>query len=222
MPQGVILLLQCGNQTRYRLLMMSKTTRHILMNIWRNTLKNIIALAIAATALTAAPAMAQEFTGPRVEARLGFDSATLNANGGQATGLSYGGGIGYDYALSPKVRLGVEAAVDSSTADKEFRGLLRADARRDIEVGGRLGYLVSPNTMFYAKAAYSNAQVGYSLDTGTGRVGIGHSTGDGYRVGGGVEVAASKHVYGKVEYRYSDYGNGDQRNQVLTGIGYRF
>lgn len=184
-------------------------------------MKKIIALALAAATMIAAPAMAQDFTGPRVEARLGFDSATLNASGGQATGLSYGGGIGYDVAVAPKVRFGVEAAVDSSTSDKKYSALLTADAKRDIEVGARLGYVVSPSTLLFVKGAYTNAQVGYSIDTKTGKVGIGHSTGDGYRVGGGAEVAVTQHVYLKAEYRYSDYGSGDHRNQVLTAIGFR-
>jgi outer membrane immunogenic protein len=185
-------------------------------------MKKIFALALAAATMTAAPAMAQDFTGPRVEARVGMDSAKLNANAASASGLTYGGAIGYDIAVSPNVRLGATAALDSSTSDTQFAGLLRADAKRDIELGARLGYVVSPSTLVYGMAAYTNQRIGYSLDTKTGNVGIGHQTAEGYRVGGGVELAVTKHTFVKGEYRYSDYGSDVRSNQGLVGVGFRF
>lgn len=186
-------------------------------------MKKFIALALAATAITAAaPAMAQDFTGPRVEARIGMDSAKLNANAASASGLAYGGAIGYDFAVSPNVRLGVTAALDSSTTDQKFSGLLHADTKRDIELGARVGYVVSPSTLVYAMGAYTNQRVGYSLDTKTGNVGIGHQTGEGYRVGGGVELAVTQHTFVKAEYRHSEYGSDVRSNQILTGFGVRF
>lgn len=185
-------------------------------------MKKIFAVALAAATLTAAPAMAQEFTGPRVEARVGMDAVKLGANTAAASGLTYGGAVGYDYAVSPNVRLGVTAALDSSTTDQEFGGLLRADAKRDIELGGRLGYVVSPSTMVYGMAAYTNRRVGYSIDTNSGKIGLGHETGEGYRVGGGVELAVTQHAFVKGEYRYSDYGSSVRSNQGLVGVGFRF
>jgi outer membrane immunogenic protein len=45
---------------------------------------------------------------------------------------------------------------------------------------------------------------------------------DGVRVGVGAQYQFSKTIYGSVEYRYSNYQDNLSRNQVLTGIGYRF
>lgn len=48
---------------------------------------------------------------------------------------------------------------------------------------------------------------------------------DGWLVGAGVERMLTDHVSGRLEYRYSDFSNGDgkyDRHQLLTGISYRF
>jgi outer membrane immunogenic protein len=53
----------------------------------------------------------------------------------------------------------------------------------------------------------------------------------GYRLGAGVEASYGK-AFGRIEYRYSDYGRlkfqdiatdiDVRRHQVVVGIGYRF
>lgn len=40
---------------------------------------------------------------------------------------------------------------------------------------------------------------------------------DGFRVGTGVERSFMRNVYGKVEYRYSNYAQDFERHQVLAG-----
>lgn len=184
-------------------------------------MNKLIAMTLMGAAMMATPAMAEDFTGPRIEARVGIDAAHITANSASATGLTYGGAVGYDFALTPHVRLGATVAVDSSTASQSFSSLASAGARRDIEVGGRLGYVVSPSTMVYAMAAYSNNQTGWAISN-KGVVAKGTQLDSGYRLGGGAEFAITKHLYTKVEYRYTDYSGGHRTNQILTGLGIRF
>jgi outer membrane immunogenic protein len=46
--------------------------------------------------------------------------------------------------------------------------------------------------------------------------------GDGLRLGAGIEFALGRGAYAKTEYRYSNYEGGVTRNQVITGLGFRF
>jgi outer membrane immunogenic protein len=190
---------------------------------------------IAAAALgLASTAQAAEFTGPRVELRTGWDrisvdglrstnpaAANVDAN---EDGIAYGLALGYDHALSDRVIVGVEAGVD--LFDNEFSGTVGTvsydvEAKRDIEVAARLGTKVSDNVLLYGKVGYSNARVKSRLTSGTTTI-VDSENGDGVRLGGGLEVALNDRVYAKAEYRYTDYEAGVSRNQVLTGIGFRF
>jgi outer membrane immunogenic protein len=82
-------------------------------------------------------------------------------------------------------------------------------------VGGRLGMLVSPDTLVYALAGYTRA----SFDDKNLRF---QSLGqvDGYMVGAGIETFITQNVTLKGEYRFSDFGHNDQRYLGVTpGIG---
>ena len=192
--------------------------------------KFVLAL-LAASAFTAVPALAQEtnptFTGPRVEATLGYDhvgagSSTSNNNGRddqKIDGLLYGGGIGYDVALGGLV-VGAEGEITGSTArnsqnsyDSTF-GYGRVRQGRDLYAGARIGFLASPTTMIYAKGGYTNARLRVLAGSTTQTTDTSFNL-DGYRVGAGVEHALSPNTYAKVEYRYSNYG----RASVLYGSG---
>lgn len=192
-------------------------------------------LLIATAALGfASTAHAADFTGPRVELRTGWDRvsidglrsanpATANVDGDE-DGIAYGLALGYDHALGDRVIVGVEAAVDLS--DNEFSGTVGTvrydvDAKRDIELAARLGTKLTDSILLYGKVGYSNARVKTRLTSGATTI-ADSSNGDGVRVGGGLEVALTDRVYAKAEYRYTDYEAGVSRNQVLTGIGFRF
>ncbi|TPG52799.1 outer membrane protein [Sphingomonas glacialis] len=223
------------------------------------------ALTAATAALTlglAAPAFSQDgpppapvrddatFTGPRAGVILGYDklqpgrgpNSDIDSNR-KADGLTYGGDIGYDAAFHGVV-VGVEGEVTGSTADVSNAptsagalGYGRVKTGRDLYVGGRLGYVVAPKTMIYAKGGYTNARLDLTANNGTTTTGN-HYNLDGYRVGAGVEQKIGRTTYAKVEYRYSNYGdarleyaNGGNtnnfdvntdRHQVVVGLGVRF
>ena len=214
-------------------------------------------LFLATTALfgaaIATPALAQDtnptFTGPRVEATIGFDSigagsdVDVDGNDQSVEGFLYGVGIGYDFAAGGAL-VGVEAeltdstgSVESSNNDPETFGFGRVGTGRDIYVGGRVGILANPQTLVYVKGGYTNAR----LDA-LGRVGNDELETDieleGYRLGAGAERAIGRNSFVKVEYRYSNYNDatvlfdGDavsgtfdidsDRHQVAASVGFRF
>ncbi|MEO0031593.1 MAG: hypothetical protein RIS94_1351 [Pseudomonadota bacterium] len=223
-------------------------------------MKKICTVLATGAALAGAPrAFAQEdapalaFQGPRVEVLLGYDHATgtstkdidtsanFNADG---SGLLFGGGVGYDAALSNRVTLGAEAEVTGSTAKwtasatPDTFNLTRLRAGRDLYVGTRVGYALSDATLLYLKAGYTNAR--YDLTGSYPTATLTQSKDlDGWRLGAGVEEKLSKNTFAKLEYRYSKYGSSDysyggstpdastfnlgaDRHQVAASFGVRF
>lgn len=201
--------------------------------------KLVLTAATAALGLgLAAPAFAQDsekapFTGLRVEALAGYDHLSDgNINGDSKDGLVYGGALGYDAQVGGVV-IGAEAEITGSTAKTRADDILaagdslRVSAGRDLYAGARLGYVVSPQAMIYAKGGYTNARVNERYELGTTTI-EDHQDLDGYRVGAGVEYKVGPTTYVKAEYRYSHYGDIDgydidaNRHQVLAGVGVRF
>lgn len=222
-------------------------------------MKNTAALLVAGSALAfTSPAMAQSqddpFTGFRLEAIGGYDASKAGSsvdddvnedNDESIEGLTYGAAAGYDFNAGGVV-LGVEAELTDSTAETEFSngdfegfGLGNVDAGRDLYLGARVGVVATPNTLVYAKGGYTNARynIAGTFDGEDYRSSIDT---DGYRVGAGVEQRFGENVYGKLEYRYSNYSqaeldfeDGDapdvdlgeidtDRHQVMAGVGFRF
>lgn len=203
-----------------------------------------IALASLLALPLSAPALAADFSGPSVEAHIGWDHPEIKASylgdsaKGHKDGFAYGGGLGWDYRMGNLV-LGVSAAIDGSTVKDciaEGTASFCLKAGRDIEAGGRIGQVVGGKALIYAKLAYANSQVrGVYRDSATPSDNFSeHSNRDGVRFGGGVEFQLTPRTYVKAEYRYTTYkayhadiaGNDLRlkldRHQVVGGIGYRF
>ena len=186
------------------------------------------ALAAASMVAGAAPAQAQDgrvpFTGPRIEAIVGYDhlrsGSSVDADNTRdlkqsIDGVTYGAGVGFDAALGERVRAGAEAEISDSTAKWDNNNgvpnvfnLGRVSADRDIYVGGRLGYVTSPRTMVYVKGGYTNTRFGLEGTNGTISRDQRLDT-DGFRVGAGVEHQLSGNAFVKAEYRYSNYSKGE-------------
>lgn len=200
----------------------------------------------------AVPAAAQDaspMTGPRVEARLGYDYVSLNmayqeedfraeASDGES-GVMYGGEIGYDAAFS-KLIVGVYAGLAGSNTEScaevfgEDEGCLKSG--KDITVGARLGTLVAPTTALYIKGGYSNGQIKAEYEDYEDIISDFSASEeiDGFHVGVGVEFAYQSGLYSKLEYVYSNYGEAElrtsdfsaqaglDRHQVAVGVGVHF
>lgn len=203
------------------------------------------AAAFAGLAATA-PALAQDdpapFTGPRIEALVGYDNvqAGNDDDSDAAEGVSYGAGIGYDFQLGGAV-FGIEGEYADSSGDLTGNDIdltgdsFRLNADRDLYVGGRVGFTVTPSTLLYVKGGYTNFKVKSRYEDGLGGVFEDGATLDGYRLGAGVEQKFSllgPSGFAKLEYRYSNYSNLDlddvdagidvDRHQVMAGVGLRF
>lgn len=195
-------------------------------------------------------AYAQDFSGPRIEAHVGWDKVGLDASyddgvdtfsvDGSKSGVMYGIGIGYDHQVS-SVILGLEANFDMADTKRcsEVFGLDRAclKAKRDIEVAVRAGGLINPNMLFYVKGGYVNGKVKATYEDFEDILPSfsDSDTRSGIRAGAGVEVKTASKAYLKLEYRYTDYKDwklsdpdlgdieaGFDRHQIVAGVGYRF
>jgi outer membrane immunogenic protein len=187
-------------------------------------------LAALVASAVATPAFAQDrapFTGVRVEGIAGWDRP--NVSNSHANGVVYGVGAGFDFQTGGAV-LGIEGEASDSTSDKCVGGFAAAGDRlcskagRDLYVGGRIGGLVNPTTLIYAKAGYTNARISANYTAATGGTGSFRSRDnlDGVRVGAGVEHAVGRNAFVKAEYRYSNYEQDVDRHQVVAGFGFRF
>lgn len=157
--------------------------------------KYMISLAAVAATVVATPAMANDFAGVRAEVTAGLDDVT---GGADPTDVTYGAGIGLDAELYKNVILGVEANIDN------------VFDRRNVGASARIGYVVADKALVYAKVGYTNWK-----QTTTAEL-------EGLRVGGGVEASLFGPVYGKVEYRYTDFDRGVGQHGGLVGLGVRF
>ena len=86
----------------------------------------------------------------------------------------------------------------------------------------RGGVKVGERGKVYALAGYTNARYKTSYTTPAGVTTRDAANLDGFRLGAGYEHNLTSNVYGKVEYRYSDYESDISRHQVLFGVGLNF
>jgi outer membrane immunogenic protein len=191
-------------------------------------MKKVLVCLATGTALLSAPAFAQSadssFTGPRVEAILGYDISKAGStvdddinddNDQSIDGLMYGVGVGYDYDFGSAV-IGAEAEFTDSTAktsydrdgDFEGFGLGNVKAGRDIYVGARAGFKATPSTLVYVKGGYTNARFDVLASDGETEFSQNIDT-DGWRIGAGVEQKMGSNAFAKLEYRYSKYSEAE-------------
>lgn len=220
-------------------------------------MKNLLVVVAAGGVFTAVPAMAQDtatsFTGPYVQAEVGYDKSRSGSSVDidntrdakqSIDGVMYGAAVGFDAAVGSNLRLGAEAEISDSTADYKHDpvnnafNLGRVSAGRDLYAGAKVGYVVSPRAMIYAKGGYTNGRYNILGTDGTNSSRE-HLDLDGWRAGAGVEYAMNKSTFAKLEYRYSNYKRGEvdfpgstpdsnrfnvdtDRHQVVAAVGMRF
>lgn len=180
---------------------------------------SVAALAVASpafaqdTAVVAAPVAASAApVGGRIEVLAGYDR--LGAYGSHKSGLAYGLGAGFDFAVGTTASLGIDAEIADSTA-KIRGGGITVKASRDLYIGGRASFAVAPQANLYVKAGYTNARISIpALDDGQNF--------DGWRVGVGGQYSLNGKMYVGGEYRYSNYEHRLNRNQLVATFGTRF
>ena len=173
--------------------------------------------------LVAAPAAAEGF---RAEVHGGWDHASSDDQG--ESGIVYGVGLGYDHPVGERLTVGVDLSADLSSVDECETSVIVAndraclDAGRDLAAALRLGYKVSDQGTIYALAGYTNARFRFDYTTPAGVLTRDGANLDGFRLGAGYQHAFGEKLYGKVEYRYSNYEADVTRHQVLLGVGVNF
>lgn len=190
------------------------------------------------------PAIAADFSGPRIEANVGWDRPRFKVDTNDFaahvhdSGVAYGGEAGYDLRFANLV-VGAAVGIDGTSTEECRVGTLGRTCLgtgRDWAAGARAGLVVAPRTLVYGKAQYVNVRLKGAFDDA---VDTANDVSDrinrsGYRLAAGVELALVRNLYVKAEYRYTDYrhsfydfggdvGRADlSRNQVVGGIGLRF
>ena len=193
-----------------------------------------------------------QVSGLRVEPRIGYERVISELNVETATdsasvrvgksGVTYGGEVGYDSQVSVSTVLGIYAGIEGSSAKEcTFDTTTIGDRtciapNRNITVGLRGGYLLSPATLLYVKGGFSSGQLRFS-NTNAAVPANNVSASDslsGFHAGAGIQTAFSERFYGKLEYVYTDYNGYEafdgtvktsldfSRHQATAGFGVRF
>jgi outer membrane immunogenic protein len=167
-------------------------------------------------------------TSPSPIAHHGLDRSLRPIDGIGNQGGFISGALRYDYQTSPRIVIGAFADADFSnlrhstslkiSQDDATLGVgIRSEFKDIFMVGGRVGYLTTPDTLIFASAGYANAglsdtQIGASIDVGgindsAGTVLFGGKRFSGVFVGGGAETRINDELSLKAEYRYVDLGS---------------
>ena len=206
-------------------------------------MKLTLLLSGAMLAASAAPALAQDasgpteapsFTGPRAEIFGGWDrvgtrtrfddGTTVSTDKAHKDGWTAGGLLGYDMPIGDKLIVGAFGSYAISTAklcDTAGSTIACLKAGREIEGGGRVGTKFGNKALLYAKGAYVNGQIRSTFASDT-TFAAGHANRDGWRAGAGVEYALNPHSYLKVEYDYTRFKSFNADDLGLADTSLRF
>lgn len=152
-----------------------------------------------------------------------------NADGGAGDldfdGGRFGGFVGYNWQFSNGFVAGIEGDVNYDW-NEDSTALAGVDFETGFSgsVRGRVGYAMD-RTLIYAAGGWTatNAELnGGGLDDS--------DTLHGWTLGAGVDHAFTDNVFGRLEYRYNDYGSGTlagtdfdfDQHVVQVGIGVKF
>ncbi|UDF02730.1 outer membrane protein [Asticcacaulis sp. AND118] len=200
-------------------------------------MKTLFFSAAALTAFAAAPALAQsDFSGPyiagqggyaKTELEVTYNNGTTRQTASDDTGNGAAGVILGFNGQSNTTVFGVEADLNWNNANDRY-DIMGEAVETGIDYSGalraRLGF-VSGNTLFYGAAgvAGTRAYVEYDGEKGTETVA-------GWTAGIGADHAFSDRVFGRVEYRYTDFGDVEDdgvkaeltQQSVWLGLGMKF
>ncbi len=194
-------------------------------------MKNLLALAVASTALVATTAKAEVFNGPFIGVQAGWEQNKLDdpfsilTDKSKRSGLSYGVNAGYDIKLTDRFVLGGEVGLGfTSNSDTRILGtsIARLKPQRTFDFSARAGILAAPSALFYVRTGYTNARFKLEETVNAVKTRVAGNS-DGWMIGGGLEYGFTDKVSGRVEYRRTDLeGPKNNRDQLLVGVAYHF
>ncbi|MDT8758765.1 outer membrane beta-barrel protein [Sphingomonas psychrotolerans] len=201
--------------------------------------KIILAASVAACAIAAqANAQSANFTGPRVQLDAGYDQLDANDDYPDLPrhfDTAYlAATLGYDVAIAPGIVAGAEVGFGKPLGGSRHVALgsdaLTVSPGREWTGAVRLGANVTPSTLLFGTAGYSNAGISAVFDSpglpGGDRTRIEGSKG-GFLWGVGAEQAIAGKAFASLAFRSAHYGNynyqhGVKRTQIRLGLGVRF
>lgn len=173
-----------------------------------------------------------DFTGERLEIRAGWDHARIEDDQYDVrlseSGGTFGIALGHDRALFERVIVGVELAADFNTGKRcGVAGLLPndeicLDLARTLSASARIGRQLSDATLLYGSVGYANARVRAEYSLAGTRLADGVRNEHGVRFGGGLEWAAWRGAFLKLEYDHAACGDGARQHIVRSAVGMRF
>ena len=169
---------------------------------------------------------ASDWSGVYIGAFAGYDWASVDATSTSVDGWNGGAFAGVNMQSGSFV-YGVEGDVGYSGASATSGGNT-FDRRMFGSVRGRVGFDANPFLIYGTGGlALANARVSDAGGSDT-------NTHVGWTVGGGVDTKLTDNIFGRLEYRYSDYGSKDytlgggtfssgfSEHSVKAGIGMKF
>ncbi|MDQ2634014.1 MAG: porin family protein [Pseudomonadota bacterium] len=170
------------------------------------------------------------WSGPYAGVTLGYGFAgetEVGPNSIDTDGFLLGGFAGYNWQVGNMVA-GAEADIGYNWGDGSNAGE-SSESGVEGSLRARLGYVVSPNVLLYATAGGAAKDLEVS--------GVGGSDSNtmlGWTAGAGADVMVTENVFGRVEYRYTDFGSedftlggattdvSDKDHRINFGLGMKF
>jgi len=205
----------------------------------RNTLiLSAFAAAMAGSFLAAAPASADPFDGFYVGAEAGYSSSSFESRIAPDVTLGgdgFNGGLVAGYGkLFDNIYLGGELGgylSNSSISGSVAGASYEASIRDQIDVSVMPGYLISPETLVYARLGYAYGRMDGKVDTGAGAANAKWNS-DGWVLGAGVWLALTDTVGLRADYSRTMFGKATipgtgqdvsvTDNSVRVGLTYSF
>jgi len=170
----------------------------------------LAAVLLTGTAITL-PAQAEVFNGLYIGAEAGYDKDAVHVDGthvqiNNKSDLAYGVIAGVDMKVTPHIVAGIEG--DMSIANNDFNfsdgvTVFDSKAKRTLGISGRLGYLLANRILLYGRAGYTNGRFRFRDGLTTTKENF-----DGFRYGGGVELAVLPNIGVRAEYTHTNYNSG--------------
>lgn len=168
------------------------------------------------------------WSGPYIGVHGGYGWGNADAGAGDVDfdGGRFGGFVGYNWQFSNGFVAGLEGDVNYDWNEDGIGGGAEFETGFSGSVRGRVGYAMD-RTLIYAAGGWTatNAEI-----NGAPAGFNGSDTLHGWTLGAGVDHAFTDNVFGRLEYRYNDYGSGSiagtdfdfDQHVVQVGIGVKF
>lgn len=167
------------------------------------------------------------WSGPYLGLHTGYgwgDSDVDGLGSDSFDGWRLGGFAGYNWQFSNGFVAGVEGDLNYDWADKNYGGGFKAESGVNGSIRGRLGYAID-RTLIYAAGGWTATNAKLKTPAGSDT-----DTLNGWTIGAGVDHAFTDNIFGRLEYRYNDYGRGElfgtnvdyKQNIIQVGVGVKF